>query len=294
MAALQRPTPAATAAAVAGSDRGGGEISELLSPDYGSWRDGIDSFRERAARRVAATQKAEATYKDLERRRAEDRARRELEDRRKKEASERAEQRKQEAAEYSKWRGDVILAKRAEERARAVEYAVFRDDCTNLRRGLLTSGEAPRAATAIAVAAAAREECLARVPRIAEPRLASREAPAPSSARSFFQDAAWRDAVGGNKPERPSASGVWEADRRRLDEDAAWRDAVGRNRQERPSASRVGEADRRLLDEEAAWRDDVSRNRQALAEVRSARGKRAQEFLFRGQSAGASAAQVGR
>lgn len=114
--------------------------AEVPVGEYGTWRSGLDGFRQRAALREEACRLIEAQGDSLERRRAEARDRRELEDQRRREAEARAEQRRREAAEYSAWRADAVLARRAEERTRTAEHIQWRDHLTKLKSGVAVEG----------------------------------------------------------------------------------------------------------------------------------------------------------
>eukprot|EP00928_Gymnodinium_smaydae_P056436 TRINITY_DN39820_c0_g1_i1.p1 TRINITY_DN39820_c0_g1~~TRINITY_DN39820_c0_g1_i1.p1 ORF type:complete len:251 (-),score=62.05 TRINITY_DN39820_c0_g1_i1:34-732(-) len=120
------------AAACTSSAAGAGGFS-IAGDDRGTRRDG---WRERFAMRLALREQQKVEVASLDRRREEERLRRELEERRRAEAAEKAAQQRREAAEFAAWRQDVILARRAEERARAKDHIQWRDRVTKVREGL--------------------------------------------------------------------------------------------------------------------------------------------------------------
>merc|ERR1711920_1126518 len=66
-----------------------------------------------------------------------------LEDRRRIEAEKQAELRQKEAVEYTSWREDVVLARRADERARETRQRVHTERAAKLRIGESTRMQGP-------------------------------------------------------------------------------------------------------------------------------------------------------
>eukprot|EP00927_Polykrikos_kofoidii_P039941 TRINITY_DN34222_c0_g1_i1.p1 TRINITY_DN34222_c0_g1~~TRINITY_DN34222_c0_g1_i1.p1 ORF type:complete len:374 (-),score=74.56 TRINITY_DN34222_c0_g1_i1:73-1149(-) len=144
------------------------------SGEYAAWRSGLDGWRDRSLRRAEAADAFEAERARAERERKEADERRALEERRAKESAARLEQRRLEAAEHSKWREDVVIARRADERARAADHQAWRvrvskNRCAASRTASL--GGAVSARHAVAATDAAVLEAVPR--RFAPPPLPS-------------------------------------------------------------------------------------------------------------------------
>mmetsp|Transcript_20441 Transcript_20441/g.36678 ORF Transcript_20441/g.36678 Transcript_20441/m.36678 type:complete len:235 (+) Transcript_20441:20-724(+) len=185
-----------------------------------AWRSRMDSAWERAARRTEAERQQQALFGDLERRRKEARERRELEERRRAEAAAKAIERQKEAEEYSKWREDVVLARKADETKRTAEFVQWRSRIDKLRRGLPVPAPQlgdPSLSAQVhvdTVSSPPQLRALVSTPRGATPRAKLLEKP----------NYLWEDL-----PDYVSGSGLEAASK--LEEEKAWQLAVSRNRE---------------------------------------------------------------
>jgi len=247
------PAPPALSIMALGETQHIAEPIELAIPRYGGWRSGLDSWRERAEKRALTARRNEADFRSLERRREEEQQRLALEEKRQREAAERDEQRRREVAEFSTWRDNVIISRRAEERATAREHDHWHSRVSKLRKGLPVSNAGLRGAQgAVTAAAAAVQAITAKAPLHSIP---SHDAQCHVDAHP-----------GHGELQAMPFQTITEQDQKLLAEEEAWCGAVSRNRE-------ALRAERQRRADEAAKKEEEAQRARVLATCVRAFGK---------------------